>query len=546
MSDSMTGMLNTLLDINQIESGTVRTEIVTFPVNDVLDRLRHDFAYLAEAQNVKLRVVPCGLSIQSDPRLLEQMIRNLLSNALKYTRKGKVLLGCRRRRGALCIEVWDTGIGIQPEELQAIFEEYHQLDNPARERSRGLGLGLPIVRRLGNLLGHRVRVHSRPGKGSVFAIDVTPPKSGTAPAPDYESHGAKNGTASSPRRAGTILVVEDDPEVCELLELVLTGDGYRVAAAHDGVAAMDLLAKETMRPDLILADYNLPNGMNGLQLITKSREQTRREIPAIILTGDISTSTLREIALRNLVQLNKPVKPEELAEAIQRLLPATPAAPSQIEEVSDPMSPLIYVVDDDNQVREAIRTVLEEDGRTVKDYATCEEFLESYRPDREACLVIDAYLPGMSGLELLRRLTEAGRRLPAIMITGDGDVSIAVQAMKAGASDFIEKPIGHDELLACVERALEQGRDSSKRIAWRKDAASHVSGLTVRQHQIMDMVLAGHPSKNIAADLGISQRTVENHRAAIMKRTGSKSLPALARLVVAADEGGAGETAGRR
>jgi two-component system CheB/CheR fusion protein len=147
---------------------------------------------------------------------------------------------------------------------------------------------------------------------------------------------------------------------------------------------------------------------------------------------------------------------------------------------------------------------------------------------------------------LLRRLTEAGRRLPAIMITGDGDVSIAVQAMKAGASDFIEKPIGHDELLACVERALEQGRDSSKRIAWRKDAASHVSGLTVRQHQIMDMVLAGHPSKNIAADLGISQRTVENHRAAIMKRTGSKSLPALARLVVAADEGGAGETAGRR
>jgi two-component system CheB/CheR fusion protein len=322
-----------------------------------------------------------------------------------------------------------------------------------------------------------------------------------------------------------------------------------VAAVHDGVAAMELLAGQTMRPDLILADYNLPNGMNGLQLITKSREQTHREIPAIILTGDISTTTLREIALRNLVQLNKPVKPEELGEVIRRLLPATPAAtsaPSRIEEISAPLPPLIYVVDDDNQVREAIRAVLEENGRTVKDYATCEEFLESYNPGGEACLVIDAYLPGMSGLELLRRLTDAGRRLPAIMITGDGDVSIAVQAMKAGASDFVEKPIGHDELLACVERALEQGRDSSKRRAWRDDAASHVSGLTVRQHQIMEMVLAGHPSKNIAADLGISQRTVENHRAAIMKRTGSKSLPALARLVVAADEDGASETAGRR
>jgi two-component system CheB/CheR fusion protein len=285
--------------------------------------------------------------------------------------------------------------------------------------------------------------------------------------------------------------------------------------------------------------------MNGLQLTARMREQLHRDVPVIILTGDISTSTLRDIALQNFVQLNKPVKSGELAEVIQRLLPAThAAAPARApvvpaEGTGDPASPVIYVVDDDNHVREAIRAVLEEDGRIVEDYATCEDFLEAYRPGREACLVIDAYLPGMSGLELLRRLNESGHRLPAIMITGDGDVSIAVQAMKAGASDFVEKPIGHDELLACVERALEQGRDSSKRTAWRQAAASHVAGLTARQHQIMDLVLAGHPSKNIAADLGISQRTVENHRASIMKRTGSRSLPALARLVVAAGEGGA-------
>jgi two-component system CheB/CheR fusion protein len=106
--------------------------------------------------------------------------------------------------------------------------------------------------------------------------------------------------------------------------------------------------------------------------------------------------------------------------------------------------------------------------------------------------------------------------------------------MKEGASDFVEKPIGHDELIACVDRALEQGRDASKRTAWREDAATHIAGLTARQQQIMAMVLAGHPSKNIAADLGISQRTVENHRASIMKKTGSKSLPALARLAIAA------------
>ena len=159
---AISGMLNTLLDINQIEAGTVRAEMVSFPINDLLDRLRDEFTYHAQAQRLALRVVLCGLSIHSDPRLLEQMIRNLLSNALKYTKRGKVLLGCRRREGMLSIEIWDTGVGIPDEELQAIFEEYHQLDNAARERSRGLGLGLSIVQRLGNLLGYRVRVRSQP------------------------------------------------------------------------------------------------------------------------------------------------------------------------------------------------------------------------------------------------------------------------------------------------------------------------------------------------------------------------------------------------
>ena len=147
----------------------------------------------------------------------------------------------------------------------------------------------------------------------------------------------------------------------------------------------------------------------------------------------------------------------------------------------------------------------------------------------------------MSGLELLKRLHDAGHRLPAIMITGDSDVQIAVQAMKAGASDFIEKPIGRGELLDCVARALEQSRDSNKLSAWQVSAANHIAGLTPRQRQIMELVLAGHPSKNIAADLGISQRTVENHRASIMTRTGAKSLPALARLALAAAKTGSGE-----
>ena len=178
--------------------------------------------------------------------------------------------------------------------------------------------------------------------------------------------------------------------------------------------------------------------------------------------------------------------------------------------------------------------MLEEDGQTVEDYPTCEAFLEAYRPDRGACLLIDAYLPGMDGLELLQRLHDAGHRLPAIIITGNADVPMAVQAMKCGASDFIEKPVGAAELLASVERALEQSRDATKLSAWRETAANQIAALTPRERQVMELVLAGQPSKIIAADLCISQRTVENHRASIMKKTGSKSLPALARLALAA------------
>ncbi len=183
--------------------------------------------------------------------------------------------------------------------------------------------------------------------------------------------------------------------------------------------------------------------------------------------------------------------------------------------------------------------MLEDDGRVVETYPSCEAFLEGFHSDGPACLLIDAYLPAMSGIELLEKLHHDGHRLAAIMITGKADVPMAVQAMKAGALDFIEKPIGREELLASIERALELSHDSEKLLEWRATASGHLAGLTSRQRDVMERVLAGQPSKNIAADLGISQRTVENHRAGIMKRTGSKSLPALARLALLASGGAA-------
>jgi two-component system CheB/CheR fusion protein len=537
---SMSGMLNALLDINQIEAGTVHAELDSFPIGELLDQIKDEFNDRALPSDLTFRVAPCNLLIRSDPHLLMQVIRNLLSNAFKYTKRGRVLLGCRRRGNRLRIEIWDTGIGIPNDALKAIFDEYHQLDNAARERSRGLGLGLSIANRLADLLGDRITVRSQPGKGSVFSIEVAlaPPETSAHATQDSELL-AETAKPKKSAHNGSILVVEDDPELRDLIGSVLEVEGYGVATASDGVEGLDLVLRHILQPDLILADYNLPGGMNGLEVVASVRKIARRELPAIILTGDISLETLRDIAQGKCLHLNKPAKVRDLVRAIEGLMESSsrsepPQKLAAVAPSSGLMPSVVFIVDDDKYVRAEIRQVLEDDGRTVEDYESCEAFLESYKPGRAACLLVDAYLPGMKGVDLLKLLHDRCDRLPAIMITGNSDVGVAVQAMKAGASDFIEKPIGTNELLESVGRAFEQSENSQKLFAWREAAANHISGLTPRQREIMDLVLAGCPSKIIAADLGISQRTVENHRALIMKKTGSRSLPALTRLALAA------------
>ena len=527
---AMSGMLNTLLDINQLEAGTVHPQFANFPINDLLERLRDEFTYHAGAQKLLLRVVGCGLSVHSDPRLLEQMLRNLLSNALKYTKRGKVLLGCRRQGGKLRIEVWDTGPGIPEGELQAIFEDFHQLDCLARER--GLGLGLSIVQRLGNLLGHAVDVRSRRGKGSVFAVE-TPLAREEPGAPPRPSRG--DAVQSTPSDPG-ILVVEDDPSVRELLNLLFRNEGYRTAAAGDGKQAL-ALARAT-RPDLVVADYRLPNGLTGLQVIASVREAVSREIPAVILTGDVSTDTMREIARRGCVQRNKPVKAEELTHLIQFLL--TQSRHPKVQARSLPQAEskrelpqgTIFVIDDEGAVREAMRGLLQEEGWAVEVYSSGEAFLEAYRPGRDGCLVVDARMPRMSGLELLERLKSAGGGPPTIMITGHADVRLAVRAMKAGAIAFLEKPVQYDELVVNIERALALAQNSAALASLRAAAARRIASLTPRERQVVEMVVEGNPNKQTAYVLGISQRTVETHRATAMKKVGARTLSELIHLTI--------------
>lgn len=526
----MTGMLDTLLDINQIEAGTVRLNRTVFALDDLLRTLEAEYSVAAEAQHLSLRVLHTSVVVESDAELLGQMIRNLLSNALKYTPSGRILLGCRRRFGQVDIEVWDTGIGIAAAQLNDIFDEYYQVDNDARQRGRGLGLGLSIVQRLGSLLGHRVRVRSRPGKGSVFSIEIARPVEGGTLSVTRPTKTAV-GAAAEAALSASILVVEDEAEIRDLLQAVLQQAGHRVAVAADGADAMELVTRRSFRPDVILADYSLPDGLDGLQLAMTLRHVLGRSIPVVIVSGDVSADTLREIAARKCDYLSKPVRLPILIDFIDRVLRGTVARDAV--EPSDPGSePLVYLVDDDPAVRATLGAMLEGIGHRVEPFTDAEAFLASVPPGARGCLLIDAVLPGMSGTDLIEKLALDGIALPAIMITGHSDVAMAVAAMKAGAIDFLEKPVDERALGTAVENALSRFQNQAKIDEGHAAAARRLAGLTPRQLQILDMVLAGQPSKNIAADLGISQRTVENHRATIMKRSGAKSLPELARLVV--------------
>ena len=201
----------------------------------------------------------------------------------------------------------------------------------------------------------------------------------------------------------------------EMLALLLEAEGHRTSTAEDGRKALELAARGAIRPDLVVADYNLPNGLNGLQVVAGLRETLGHEIPAVILTGDISTDTLREIARGGHLHLNKPVKAKELTDLIQSLLAesrlsARVSTRQPAEAGGDgPRAPTIFVVDDDSAVREAMRDLLQEDGRTVEVYASSEAFLEAYRPGREGCLLVDARMPGMGGLATAAAAKERGK-----------------------------------------------------------------------------------------------------------------------------------------
>ncbi|HTZ03051.1 MAG TPA: PAS domain-containing hybrid sensor histidine kinase/response regulator [Xanthobacteraceae bacterium] len=295
-----------LLDISRLDTGAMKPEIAEFRIDELLHRLVVEFAPMAREKGLDLTVVPCAQFIRSDRGLLRRLLQNLISNAIKYTPAGRVLVGCRRRGERLCIEVYDTGIGIPQAKRRAVFKEFRRLDQGARV-ARGVGLGLSIVERIARVLGCEVTLNSNVGRGSRFAIEV-PRGSGVAAAPK----------PPAPLRLDlgqlddlVVLCIDNDRAILDGMERLLGGWGCRILTAPDLAGALHALGASGLRPDGFLVDYHL-DGDNGVAAIAELRRRLNSHVPAIVITADRSLSVREEVRAEGAHLLNKPLKPASL------------------------------------------------------------------------------------------------------------------------------------------------------------------------------------------------------------------------------------------
>jgi signal transduction histidine kinase len=308
---SLGGLLHGLIDVSRLDAGLVPVERQPIALRRLLSGLDEEFGVQARDLGVSLHVVTSHAWVSSDPALLKRILDNFLSNALRYAPGGRVLLGCRRRGNSIEIQVIDTGPGIPADQYEMVFEEFIQLHNPQRDRQQGMGLGLAIVRRLANLLGHAVSLRSAPGKGSTFAVRVplAPPAAALAL------------TATEPEDATGlgIMVVDDDLQVLESIAALLSVWGYRTYLGQS-VEALCRRHEQAGAPSvhLIVADYRLAGGVTGLHAIQQMIAHLGYRVPALIVTGDTSPDRLRELSATGHDVLHKPLAPDLLRAAVRR------------------------------------------------------------------------------------------------------------------------------------------------------------------------------------------------------------------------------------
>ena len=284
---AMSDILDVLLDISDLEGGQVKPQMTSFPLNDLLTSVVASAQHQALEKGLRLACLPTELSVTSDQRLLERVLSNFVTNAIRYTERGLIGIYCEPVAGKICVSVTDTGIGIPTDALGAIFEDHVQLANPARDRRKGLGLGLSIAKRIADALGHRISVHSELGAGSSFTIEL----------PQADGAGAAATAAVKAPPAAVdehpiVLLIDDDQDVAEAMQMLLQSYDFETYMAHSRDAALAML-ESGLNPGLVLCDYRMP-GANGIDVIRQVRRTLNVEVPAVIMTGDMGlTETLR-------------------------------------------------------------------------------------------------------------------------------------------------------------------------------------------------------------------------------------------------------------
>jgi signal transduction histidine kinase/ActR/RegA family two-component response regulator len=306
--NALDALFNELLDISRIDAGVIKVNRRHFALEPILVRLRTDFAPEADERFLRLTIRPSRLHIDSDPVLVERILRNLVSNALRYTREGGVLLVARARRDAVWLDVWDTGIGIPAEDRGRVFEEFFQIHNPGRDRRKGLGLGLAIVKRLATLLGAELSLASRVGRGTRFRL-VLPLGDAAKVAPTRIEAAAPRGEGLTGR---TVLVIDDEVPILEGMRTLLGGWGAQVVTAASFEESLVATRGLERAPDLIVADYRLGAGGTGADAIEAVREQWGVNVPAVVVTGSTTPDHMQEAKSRGFRLLAKPVAPAKL------------------------------------------------------------------------------------------------------------------------------------------------------------------------------------------------------------------------------------------
>jgi signal transduction histidine kinase/FixJ family two-component response regulator len=309
----MNELFNELLDMSRLDAGVLVPSISEFPVDQVLKRIEMTFTAAAREKDLRLRVVSNGAWVRSDFILLERILLNLVSNAVRYTHAGGIVVGCRRCAGVLRIEVWDSGIGIPEDQQRNVFAEFHQLSTAEQDRRSGLGLGLAIVERLCRLLDYPIELTSRPGKGSRFVISVplTAPVKPAEQAPQ---------AAVDQAMGKSVVVIDDNALVLDGMRGVLKGWGCDVVTATCEDAALAALSKGERPPDIIISDYRLNNGRTGIEAIERIRRTFGAPIPAFLISGDTAPERLREARASGYYLLHKPVLPITLRAVVSQLL----------------------------------------------------------------------------------------------------------------------------------------------------------------------------------------------------------------------------------